>query len=176
MREAFRSLRTNIEFAELDKPLKILLVSSPGVSEGKTTVAVNLALVIAQTGKRVALVDADLRRPQIHKILNLPNQYGLSDILRKNMKIRAVAQSIEHGKLSVITSGSLPPNPVEVLSSDKMNQILNDLKDQFDTVIIDAPPFILADASVLSSRVDGVLVVIRLKKLPLPLPYRCWSS
>ena len=162
--EAFRSLRTNLEFAGLDKPLKILLVTSPGVSDGKTTVAVNLALVIAQTGKRVVLVDADLRRPQIHKVLQIPNRMGLSDILRNNDQIKTVARPLDHGQFFVITSGSLPPNPVEVLSSDKMSQFLSDLKAQFDTVIIDAPPFVLADASVLSSRVDGVLLVIRLKK------------
>ncbi len=164
--EAFRSLRTNLEFAELDKPLKIILVTSPGVSEGKTTVAVNLALVIAQTGKRVALVDADLRRPQIHQVLGIPNTLGLSDILRNNGEIEAVAQVLDHGQLSVITSGSLPPNPVEVLSSARMSQILSDLRTSFDTVIMDAPPFVLADASVLSSRVDGVLLVIRLKQTP----------
>jgi len=164
--EAFRSLRTNLEFAELDKPLKILLVTSPGVSEGKTTVAVNLALMIAQTGKRVALVDADLRRPQIHKVLDIPNRLGLSDILRKNANLQAVAQLLDHSRLSVITSGNLPPNPVEVLSSTRMSQFLSDLKTQFDIVIMDAPPFALADASVLSSRVDGVLLVIRLKKTP----------
>lgn len=164
--EAFRSLRTNLEFVDLEKPLQILLISSPGVSEGKTTVAVNLALMIAQTGKRVALVDADLRRPQIHQVLNIPNRLGLSDILCNGAQFPSVIQTLDHIKLSVITSGSLPPNPVEVLSSAKMSQVLSDLKAQFDTIIMDGPPFILADASVLSSRVDGVLLVIRLKKTP----------
>lgn len=162
--ESFRTLRTNLEFAELDKPLKTLLVSSADSSEGKTTVSVNLAIVSSQSGKSVYLLDADLRRPRIHTAMNIANLTGLSDVLREHAQIESVAQNLDGGQLSVITSGSLPPNPVEVLNSEKMAQTLSDLKDMTDLVIIDGPPFLLADASVLAARVDGVLLVIRLRK------------
>ncbi len=159
--EAFRTLRVNLEFAELDKPLKTLLITSPSLSDGKTTIAVNLALVIAQTGKRVVLVDADLRRPHVHDLLHISNRRGLSEVLREQASIESVARKWEDQSFSAITSGGLPPNPAEVLSSAKMAQTLEDLKNQYDVVIIDGPPFVLADASVLSARVDGVLIVIR---------------
>lgn len=161
--EAFRTLRTNLEFAELDRPLKTLLVTSSGVSEGKSTVAANLAIAIAQAGRRVILVDADLRRPHLHHILGLPNRAGLSDVLRNHNSLQSVAQKYRSEHMLVITSGSLPPNPAEVLSSDKLAQLLSDLKTQADVVIIDGPPFLLADASVLSAKVDGVLAVVRAK-------------
>lgn len=161
--EAFRTLRTNLEFAEVDRPLQTLLITSAGVSEGKTTIAANLAIVIAQAGRRVVLLDADLRRPRVHEFLNLPNRIGLSDVLRDHASLQSVAQKYRADRLSVITSGNLPPNPVEVLSSEKMGRILSDMKREYDTVIIDGPPFLLADASVLAAKVDGVLLVIQSK-------------
>ncbi len=162
--EAFRSLRTNLEFAELDKPLKTILVTSPSLSEGKTTIAVNLAYVIAQTGKQVILLDADMRKPRVHHDMGIPNRTGLSDVLRDHATLQSVTQPTSEPWLSVITSGSLPPNPVEVLSSEKMANILSELKGQADVVIVDGPPFLLADASLLSVKADGVLVVIQLNR------------
>jgi capsular exopolysaccharide synthesis family protein len=162
--EAFRSLRTNLEFTELDRPLKTILLTSPGVSEGKTTIAVNLAFVIAQSGKRVILLDADLRRPRVHKHLDLPNRTGLSDVLRGHAALVDVTQPVGEGYLSVIPSGTLPPNPVEVLNSEKMAGIITELKALADVVIIDGPPFLLADASVLSVKADGVLIVVQLNR------------
>jgi len=162
--EAFRSLRTNLEFAELDNPLKLILMGSPDTSAGKTTVAVNLATVMAQAGKRVVLLDADLRRPKIHRLLGMQNSTGLSDILRDDMDLDTAAQNWKYDNLLVITSGNLPPNPAEVLSSEKMAQFLQNIKQDADVVIVDGPPFILADASALSARVDGVLVVIQMKQ------------
>lgn len=159
--EAFRSLRNNLDFTSLDKPLKTLLITSSGIGEGKTTVAVNLALVMAQSGKRIVLLDADLRRPKVHEKLNLSNRQGLSDMLRLNMKLDEVSQVLHPNNLTVITSGSLPPNPAEVLGSEKMTKILEELKNQFDVVVLDGVPYMLADASILASKVDGVLVVIR---------------
>jgi capsular exopolysaccharide synthesis family protein len=162
--EAFRSLRTNLEFAELDKPLKTILLTSPGISEGKTTIAVNLAYVIAQAGKQVILLDADLRRPRLHHYMGIPNRTGLSDVLRDYSNLQTVAQPTDNECLSVITSGTLPPNPVEVLNSEKMARVITDLKEQADVVIIDGPPFLLADASVLSVKSDGVLIVVQLNR------------
>ncbi|MCK4725339.1 MAG: polysaccharide biosynthesis tyrosine autokinase, partial [Anaerolineales bacterium] len=162
--EAFRSLRTNLEFAGVDKHINTLYLTSPGVSEGKTTIAVNLAVVIAQSGKQVFLLDADLRRPNIHQVLNIPNSVGLSDILRDRSDIDEASNSWKYDQFSVITSGKLPPNPAEVLSSEKMAKILEDMKEKSDMVIVDGPPFMLADASVLSSRADGVLIIIRLNR------------
>ena len=162
--EALRSLRTNLEFAGVDKHINTLYLTSPGVSEGKTTIAVNLAVVIAQSGKQVFLLDADLRRPYIHHVLSIPNSVGLSDILRDRSDIDEASSSWKYEQFSVITSGKLPPNPAEVLSSEKMAKILEEIKEKSDMVIIDGPPFMLADASVLSSRADGVLIVIRLNR------------
>jgi polysaccharide biosynthesis transport protein len=159
--EAFRSLRANLEFAELDRPITTILITSPDPSIGKTTVAVNLAAIIAQGGKRVILLDADLRRPHIHTELDLPNLNGLSDVLRDHTGISEVIQYGKIKGLGVIVSGRLPPNPAEVLGSGKMATLLDDLKKRADIVIVDAPPFHLADATVLSARVDGVLVVVR---------------
>jgi len=162
--EAFRSLRANLEFADLDQPMKSLLITSSTLSEGKTTVALNLAIVMSQLGRRVILVDADLRRPRVHKTLGITNMMGLSDVLRNHATINEVAQPWGNSNLIVITSGSLPPNPAEVLSSDRMSQVINDLKSISDIVIIDSPPFLLADASVLAARADGVLLVIQSNK------------
>ncbi len=165
--EAFRSLRANLEFTELDNPIKTLLITSSTLSEGKTTVAVNLAIVMAQLGRRVVLVDADLRRPRVHQVLGISNLTGLSDVLRKRATIQEVGHAWGNGNLIVVTSGSLPPNPAEVLSSGKMSDVMNELKRTSDIVIIDSPPFLLADASVLAARADGVLLVIQSNKTHL---------
>jgi polysaccharide biosynthesis transport protein len=162
--EAFRSLRANLEFVDLDLPIKTLLVSSSTISEGKTTIATNLAIVMSQLGRRVILIDADLRRPQVHKTLGMPNVMGLSDVLRNHATIQEVGQSWGNSNLIVITSGSLPPNPAEVLSSNRMAEVLSELKNSADMVVIDSPPSILADASVLAARADGVLLVVQSNK------------
>ena len=159
--EAFRLLRTNLEFAGVDRPIRRLLLTSTGPNEGKTTVAVNLAAIIAQGGKRVVLIDADLRRPKIHRFLNVHNRAGLSDLFRGSADLEVVVQRIEElGEVSVLTSGSLPPNPAELLASAKMEQILEEAARMADIVIIDSPPSIVADVQVLSTKVDGVLIVI----------------
>lgn len=162
--EAFRSLRTNLEFAGVDKPLKTILVTSAGPAEGKTTVAVNLAVVIAQGGKNSIILDADMRRPSVHRRLGLPNQQGLSDLFKERVPIRdaikAVTQLWRVPHLAAVTTGDLPPNPAELLGSARMLEFLAELKDLADVVIIDSPPFLVTDASVLAARVDGVLLVI----------------
>jgi len=160
--EAFRALRTNLEFSSVDSPLKTILVSSSGEGEGKTTVASNLAIILSQGGKKVLLLDADLRRPNVHKQFSIPNRVGLSDLIRGRMDVEDVIQVPENiKKLSIITSGSLPPNPAELLGSLKMGLILDSLKSIFDVIVIDTPPMLVSDAQILSSRVDGILFVVR---------------
>jgi succinoglycan biosynthesis transport protein ExoP len=161
--EAFRSLRTNLQFAGVDTPIRTLLITSPSPADGKSTVAANLGSVIAQSGRSVVLVDADLRRPRMHKILDLSNRIGLSDqFIRAQDQFTGSLKSTDVANLHVITSGNLPPNPSELLSSAKMIEILNQLGNQFNTVIVDSPPTLLVtDALVLAPRVDAVLLVIK---------------
>ena len=161
MAETFRSLRTNLEFTSVDKPLKTILITSPGSGDGKTTVATNLAAVMAQANKRVILLEGDLRRPRVHRALGMSNQIGLSDVFRGQMDIRDVARYSKVKDLAAITSGSLPPNPTELLGSARMAQILARLVESASVVIIDSPPFVVSDATVLSAKVDGVLLVIQ---------------
>lgn len=158
--ESFRILRTNLVFCSLDTPLKTILITSPSRGEGKTTVACNLAISIAQSGKQVTLIDADLRRPRIHQELKLNNRTGLSDLLREEAIFYNAVQYIKQDNLTILTSGSLPPNPTDVLNSEKMLSILEEISAKSDLVIIDSPPTILADTSVLATRVDGNLVVV----------------
>jgi capsular exopolysaccharide synthesis family protein len=160
--EAFRSLRTNLEFAAVDKPLRTILITSAEAAEGKTTVAANLAAIFAQGGKRVILLDCDLRRPRIHRFIGVQNRKGMTDLFRDSHTVKEVMHTWRDSngiEISAITSGSLPPNPAELLGSQKMNQILEELTAQSDVVIIDSPPTMITDSQVLAAKVDGVLLV-----------------
>ncbi len=159
--EAFRSLRTNLEFAGVDRPLRVVLVTSAAEEDGKSTIALNLALSLAQSGKRVALVDADLRKPSIHEALGIRNTEGLTDLFRKSMHVSEVARTWKNDRVLVITSGELPPNPTELLGSRRMDQILTALREMVDTVVVDATPFFISDAWVLAAKVDGIVWVSR---------------
>jgi len=159
--EAFRTLRTNLGFASVDKPIKSLLVVSVHPSDGKTTIATNLAITLSQGGKKVLLIDADLRRPRVHHHLDLSNRTGLSNLFHEQLAIQDVTHVWKDRKLGVITSGSIPPNPADLLASERMASILMSAGNFSDIVVVDAPPFLVADASILSARVDGVLLVIR---------------
>jgi capsular exopolysaccharide synthesis family protein len=165
--EAFRTLRTNLEFAAVDAPLKTVLVVSVHPGEGKSTVACNLAITLAQGGKRVLLIDSDLRRPHVHRILGLTNRAGLSDLFRETLSLADVTRPWLDSGLGVVTSGGIPPNPADLLASKKMEAILASASESFDIVVVDAPPFLVADASILASRVDGILLVIRPGKTPM---------
>lgn len=182
--EQYRKIRTNIEFSTADKKIKSLVVTSSGPSEGKTTTAANLAIVFANAGNRVALVDADLRRPNIALSFGIPNVNGLSNYLTeknstsanflsetevKNVYMtqshaqvgsRLVATSVEN--LYLIPSGPTPPNPSELLNSNRMKELIEILTESFDLVIFDMPPVVMvADAQILSSYVDGTILVVR---------------
>ena len=160
--EAFRSLRTNLEFSAVDKPLKIIQVTSASTDEGKSTVAANLAAVLSQAGKRVVLVDTDMRRPQIHRFFGLSNRVGLSDLFHNHASLADVSHRVgDLPGLEVVTSGSLPPNPTELLASETMNKILNELKQQVDIVVLDSPPSLVADAQALAAKADGLLLVVQ---------------
>jgi capsular exopolysaccharide synthesis family protein len=160
--EAFRSLRTNLEFSSVDKPLRSLMITSASPNEGKTTIAVNLAAIVAQGGKRVVLVDADLRKPQVHRFLDLENRTGLTDLFRGEIPLKPVSQRIEGlPNVLVITSGSLPPNPTELLGSARMDSILKDLGQAAEMIILDSCPGLVADIQVLAAKVDGVALVVQ---------------
>ncbi len=158
--ESFRSLRTNLEFSQVDKPLRSIMITSPSPTEGKSTLAANLALIMSQSGKRVLLIDADMRRPKLHRILTVSNRVGLSDIFLNHRTAQAISRIWRDSQMTVITSGPLPPNPNELLASQKMAQFLEQLKEVYDIVIFDSPPILVADATVLASLVDGVLLVL----------------
>ena len=159
--EAFRGLRTNLEFVAVDKPLKVILVTSAAVGDGKTSLAAGLATIMAQGGKTVLLVDADLRRPSIHRYLGLSNKNGLTDVFRNSIELHEALQTWNLEKVMVIPAGEPPPNPAELLGSKKMDTILDSLRKVADVVILDGSPFLVTDAALLSSKVDGVLLVVR---------------
>ncbi len=160
--EAFRSLRTNLEFSSVDKPLKTILVTSAEAADGKSTVSVNLSAIFAQSGKRVMLIDCDLRRPRIHRFIGVQNRIGMTDLFRGSHMLDEVIHkwSAPSGlEISIITSGALPPHPAELLGSQKMDHILEEMLKRADIIIIDSPPSMVADAQVLAAKVDGVVIV-----------------
>lgn len=160
--EGFRALRTNIDFASVDTPVQALLVTSTRPGEGKTMVAANLAVVFAQSGRRVLLLDADLRRPSIHRMFGLRNTRGLTDLLRsERASLDGFIADTPQELLRVITSGPLPPNPAELLNSKRMETIIQRLKKEADVLIVDSPPLqVVTDAAILASRLDGTLLVV----------------
>ncbi|EOD7438357.1 CpsD/CapB family tyrosine-protein kinase [Enterococcus faecium] len=161
--EQYRAIRTNIEFIKSNAQSYSLVITSPEPGEGKTTTATNLAIVFADTGKKVLLIDGDLRRGRLKDIFNLPNKKGMSNLLSKNASLSECIQkkkSIEN--LSFITSGPYPPNPSELLHSVEMDRILQLLSKDFDLIIIDMPPVLLvADTQVISNKTDGIVLVVR---------------
>ena len=160
--EAYRVLRTNIQFSSVDKPIRTLLVTSPSPSEGKSTTAANLAAIMAQTGQKVILVDTDLRRPVMHKVVGVPNNTGLTTALLENTApaVNGHLSSTQVENLSVLTSGPIPPNPSELLGSHRMGGLIERLSQQADLVIFDSQPVLaVTDAAVLGRQVDGVLLV-----------------
>lgn len=162
--EAYRSLRTNLSFYSVDKPIRTLVVTSPAAGAGKSTTVANLAVTMAQSGRRTILVDCDLRRPQLHEFFDLPNEQGLTDaILDESAPLALQATLVEN--LRLLTSGPKPPNPADLLGSRQTDRVINALREQADIVLFDAPPVLgLTDAVVLGGKVDGVLLVVRAGK------------
>jgi capsular exopolysaccharide synthesis family protein len=158
--EGFRTLRTNLDLASVDKPLRTLAITSANPSEGKSTLVVNLAVVMAQGGKRTILLDADLRRPALYRHLKLENREGLSDLFSSEIQIQDVIRAWGDPPIGVITAGPIPPNPNELLSSKRMESILESLIQGADIVILDTSPAIVSDPIALSAKVDGIIVMI----------------
>lgn len=164
--EAYRVLRTNIQFSGIDKPLKTIVVTSTGPMEGKTTTISNLAVTFAQMGNRVLLIDADLRKPRIHKIFMLPNDSGLTNLLASHEEYSKFIRSTAVPNLDVLVSGIIPPNPSELLNSKAMRELINQLKEEYDYIFLDAPPVgSVTDASIISTYVDGTILVVRSGKV-----------
>lgn len=160
--ETFRTLRTNIYFSIAAQSKGTILITSALSGEGKSTVAANLGVVMAQAGKRVVIIDCDLRNPVMHKYFNIINNQGLSNLLSHDLVLGDTIHTTGTEGPSLITSGPIPPNPSELLASQKMMDLLQHLSAQFDTVLIDTPPVIaVTDAVVLATRVDGVLLVLK---------------
>lgn len=159
--EAYRSLRSNIEYSAFDKEYKVIVVTSSVPSEGKSITAGNLALALAQSDKKVLLVDCDIRRPSIHKKFKISNVLGISDLLLDKGTMESVATNYIDN-LTIITSGKIPPNPAEMLASKVMTQFLQEMRDHFDYIILDTPPLqAVTDAQILATKADGVLLVVR---------------
>ncbi len=161
-REAFKVLRTKIQFSAADNKMKKIAVTSSGPFEGKTTVSINLALTIAETGLRVLLIDADLRKPKVHKTLNLPAEPGISNVLTQQDEIANVINKIpNYESLDIITCGVIPPNPAELLGSNQLDAFIISIENDYDYIIFDTPPVgLVADTAVLSKLLDGVVWVV----------------
>lgn len=158
--EAYRILRTNIEFSSTDRKIKVILVTSSGPAEGKSTTAANTAIAMADANRRVLLIDCDLRKPAIHRMFGLVNIKGLTNILVEGIEYSDITNVTEVENLEIITSGPKPPNPAELLGSRRMKEFLDRVREDYDVVIIDAPPVLpVTDAAVLSQYVDGVILV-----------------
>lgn len=162
--EAYRTLRTNLSFYSVDDPIRSLVVTSPSPDEGKSTTAANLAVTLAQSGRRTLLVDCDLRRPSLHELMGKPEAPGLTNVLLgETEEIPIQATDVEN--LYLLTSGPPPPNPADMLGSRRLDSILQRLSDEFDMVLFDAPPVIaVTDAAVLGAKVDGILLVLQAGK------------
>ncbi len=161
--EAYRALRMNLEFTSLDKTLESLVISSPEAEAHKSLVASNLAVVMAQGGQRVILVDADLRRPHLHQLFDLPQEPGLTTfMLGRDEETEVHVLDTQVSGLRLLPCGALPPNPADILGSQKMQRLLTRLQNEADVVILDAPPVTVAvDASVLAAQTDGIVLVVR---------------
>lgn len=163
--EQFRTIRTNLQFTAVDDTLETMLVTSAGPSEGKSFTIANLAIVFAQQEKKVLLVDADMRKPTVHYTFRIDNRRGLSSVLVGEYELNEAAIKSDVPNLDILPSGPIPPNPSELLGSNKMRRLIDAAKDQYDLVIFDTPPVLaVTDAQLLANFVDGSLLVIRSKK------------
>lgn len=159
--EAYRTLRTNIQFSSFDKKIQSIMLTSSGPGEGKSTISANLAVVMAETGAKTILVDCDQRKPNLHKIFLTSNESGLSNVLAGKVSFEDAVKQNTVENLDLLTSGIRPPNPAELLGSKKMENFLQQLKEKYEYVILDTPPVVaVTDAQLLSRYVDGCLLVV----------------
>ena len=159
--ESYRSLRTNIQYSSIDKQVKTLVVTSSNAGEGKSTVAGNLAYTFFQNGKRVLIIDCDLIKPSLHRKFNVSNEEGLTDVLVGTSKLNNVMKKIDDN-LYLLTTGTLPPNPAEIIGSNTMENFLEQCKINFDYIILDTPPILpVTDSKLLAIKADATVVVVR---------------
>ena len=158
--ESFRLLQSNLEFFQVHNSARTILVTSPSQDNGKTTIAVNLAITVAASQNKVLLVDADLRRPAVHNALGVSKAPGLSEAIRNKMGVLEAVQNVESENIGVLAVGNVPPNVTAVVGSRRISALLDELKESFEVVIVDAPPLVISDAYTLASKVDGVILVL----------------
>jgi len=171
--EAYRVLRTNLLFSRKDDKLNTVAVVSAGAGEGKSTTVFNLASVFAQSGQRTLIVDSDLRRPTLHKMLRVTNSVGLTNYLLKQNTLEEVIQTTKTPTLDFLASGKLPSSSLGILSSSQMKALINELKQRYDFVFFDSPPIMgVSDASILASEVDMTLQIIQYRRYPQPMNIR----
>lgn len=162
--EAYRSLRTSIKFSSIDKPIKTIVITSSLIGEGKSTVVGNLAYSLNQDGSRVLVIDCDLRKPSIHENFLLSNEKGLVDVLVGKSDLKSVTKKIEDS-LFLITAGTVPPNPAEILGSKEMEDLIKELSINFDYIILDTTPILpVSDTLLLASKADATLIVVKARK------------
>lgn len=161
--EQFRTIRTNIQYSMVDKNFKTIMITSSGEKEGKSTVSANLASVMSDENKKVLLIDADMRKPTLHKTFNLENTVGITSLLTNpDLDLASAIEYSEIANLYLLPVGPIPPNPVELLSSKSMGNLVKKLESMFDLIVIDTPPVLaVADSQVMASLVDGAIFVIR---------------
>lgn len=158
--EAYRKVAANIEFANIDKDIKTIMITSSLQGEGKTTTACNTASIMTDLNKRVLLMDLDLRRPYVHKFFNLSNIMGLTDLLLRKDDYNNYLHSVYH-KLDIITTGMLPPNPTEILNSKSIRELLKVLSLNYDYIFLDTPPIIMvSDPIIIATYVDAVILTV----------------
>ena len=159
--EAYRSLRSNIEYSSFDDEYRVIVVTSSVPEEGKSTTSGNLAIALAQSGNSVLLVDCDMRKPSIHKNFKISNAAGTAELLLRKKLFEEVANKYNEN-LTIITAGKIPPNPSEMLASRAMTAFIEEMKKEFKYIILDTPPLqAVTDAQVLSTKADGVLLIVR---------------
>jgi capsular exopolysaccharide synthesis family protein len=160
--EQYRNVRTNIQFASVDNDLRSFIVTSSNPAEGKTTTTANLAVVFAQQGKKVLLIDADMRKPAMHTMFRTENVLGLTSVLSKQNKLETCVRETDVENLDFLPAGAIPPNPAELLGSSKMEELIEQAYKSYDLVIIDTPPVLaVTDAQVLANKCDGIVFVVR---------------
>ena len=181
--EAYKSIRTNIAFSVMKEGCKRVVVTSSLASEGKTTTTINLAISFAQAGQRVLLIDADLRKPKVHQYFSVPNSPGLTNYLGASVQrggslnVSSVIHNVDCDNLSVICSGSIPPNPSEILGSEAMNKFLDEVSKMYDYIIMDTPPIlVVSDALPIIKSSDGVVLVVRQNSSTHPEIQKALSS
>jgi capsular exopolysaccharide synthesis family protein len=165
--EQFKTIRTNIQFSS-DLGIRTIVVTSSGPGEGKSTTVANLAVVFAQQGKKTLLLDCDMRKPTVHYTFHVENQRGLTSYLTKRNELDQCIQETEVENLSIMTTGPIPPNPAELLSSQTMKDMLNKALEDFDMILIDTPPVLaVTDAQILANQCDGTILVIKSGETPI---------